>query len=170
MGVTSYGGRARRALLHKDNSVYWVGIGRTTSWTNEASPPAAAPGTTSIEEPICFVKPQMVSLVKPVNSGEDITVLGQKYAYVADENAVAQGARFLYIMAKFDPTLGQPYGNFRQVGVTSDLVPATGYDTASWLDPANVDSPGLLEYLHNDAVTNMSLSRQEVIEIIIEFR
>lgn len=170
MAVTTYIGRARRALLHKDNSTYWVAIGRTTAWDDENVPPAAEPGATDIEEAICFVQPQTVSLCKAVNEAGDFTHLGQQYSYVSDEDAIAEAARFLYILAKFDPTLGQPYGEFRQTGVFVNLVPATGYETAQWLAPAHVADRGILEYLDNDIKTTMATNRQEIIEIVIAFR
>lgn len=170
MGVTSYEGRARRAWLHKENSTYWVAIGRTTAWSNEASPPTPSPGSCDIEEPIVYVLPDLVSLCRIVSSGEDFTHLGTKYAYVSDSTeatAISEGARFLYIKASFDPTSGQPYGNFRQVAVYSNL------DTESvetWVAPASVIDRGTVEYLNNDTVTTMSLSRTETVELIIEFR
>ncbi len=170
MAVTTYIGRSRRALLHKDNSTYWVAIGRTTAWEDENVPPAETPGATDIEEAICFVQPQLASLCRPVNENGDFTHLGQQYAYVADEDALVEDGRFLYILAKFDPTEGQPYGEFRQTGIFCNLVPVAGYEQAQWLAPANVADRGVLEYLDNDVKTTMAQNRQEVIEIVIEFR
>lgn len=170
MAVTSYAGRARRALLHKDNSVYWVAVGRTTQWPDDENPPDPTPGDSDIDEPIIFVKPTTVSLCKTVESGEDITHLGQKYAFVADENAIDEGARFLYLLTRLDPTSGQPYDNFRQTAVFTNVVPASGHGTDSWLEPNDVDDSGLMEYLANDIVTTMASTRLEVIEIMIEFR
>ena len=114
--------------------------------------------------------PTTVSLAKVVTSGEDITHLGTKYEFVSDGNAIAEGARYLYLLARFDPTSGQPYDTFRQVALFSNLVPASGHESDSWLAPANVSSEGLLEYLDNDVSTIMTETRLEVIEIMIEFR
>ena len=170
MAVTTYAGRARRALLHKQNSTYWISIGRTTAWDDEENPPDPSPSASTIEEPIIYVTPTTVSLAKVVTSGEDITHLGTKYEFVADGNAIAEGARYLYLLARFDPTSGQPYDTFRQVALFSNLVPASGHESDSWLAPANVSSEGLLEYLDNDVSTIMTETRLEVIEIMIEFR
>lgn len=170
MAVTTYSGRARRALLHKTNSTYWVAIGRTTAWDDEDNPPDPTPSTSAITEPIIYVTPTTVSLCKVVTSGEDITHLGTKYEFVADEDAITEGARYLYMLARFDPTSGQPYDTFRQVAMYSNLVPGTGHESDSWLAPANVSSEGLLEYIDNDVATIMTETRLEVIEIMIEFR
>jgi hypothetical protein len=170
MGVTSYKGRARRALLHKTNSTYWCAIGRTTVWTDEENPPAADPTATDIDEAICFVKPSLISLCKIVQSGEDFTHLGTKYAYVSDQNALTENARFLYLVSRFDPSAGQPYDDYRQVAIFSDLVPDQGHELDSWLAPADVTDPGLLEYIDNDTVVTMASDRLGVIEIMIEFR
>lgn len=170
MAVTTYSARARRALLHKTNSTYWVSIGRTTAWDDEDNPPDPSPSAAAIEEPIIYVAPTQVSLCKVVTSGEDVTHLGTKYEFVADLDAIDEGARYLYLLARFDPTSGQPYDTFRQVALYSNLVPGTGHESDSWLAPANVSSAGLLEYLDNDVATIMTDTRLEVIEIMIEFR
>jgi len=170
MAVTTYQGRARRGLLHKTNSTYWVAIGRTTAWDNEKNPPDPSPTASTIEEPVVYVTPTQVTLCKVVSTGEDVTHLGTKYEFVDDVDAIDEGARFLYMLARFDPTSGQPYDTFRQVALFSNLVPATGHESDSWLAPANVSDEGLLEYLDNDVATIMTDTRLEVIEIMIEFR
>lgn len=170
MAVTTYSSRARRALLHKSNSVFWVCIGRTTAWADEENPPDPSPSASAVEEPIVYVKPTTVSLCKTVSTGEDVTHLGTKYAFVADVDAIDEGARFLYMLTRFDPTSGQPYDTFRQVGLYSDLVPASDHENDSWVAPAHVSDEGLLEYLDNDVATIMTSTRLEVIEIMIEFR
>jgi hypothetical protein len=170
MATTTYKSRARRALLLKDNSTFWGAIGRVTAWDNEASPPDPSPASTAVEETICYVQASLVALCTPVDDDEDVTVLGQKYAYVADEDAIDEGARFIYVKVIFDPSAGQPYDTFRQIGLFSDLVPSAGYESETWLAPENVDSSGLLEYLSNEQSTNMSTSKKEIIEIVIENR
>ena len=78
--------------------------------------PSAAPGDPGLEEPICYVRPQTISLCKLVDTDEDVIHKGNKYKFVADVNAVAEDARFLYLFARFDPTSGQPYANFQTGG------------------------------------------------------
>jgi hypothetical protein len=170
MATTTYTGRARRALLVKSNSTFWVCIGRTTAWEHEESPPSAAPGAVDVEEPIVFVKASDVSLCKYVAEGGDIEWFGDHYEFVDDDDAIEEQARFLYMVAEFHPAQGQPYGNFRQVGVYSNLVPATGHETETWLAPINVSDKGILEFIQNDVVTQQSVTRYERIPVVIEFR
>lgn len=170
MGVTSYRARARRALLHKQNSTYWVAIGRTTPWPNEDSPPLPSPGTNDIEEAIVFVRPQLVSLAKAVLADGDVEIDGQQFAFVADEDAVAEAGRFLYIKAVFNPADGIPTANFRQRAVFTELAPAAGHELDQWLAPANVSARGVMEYLAHTTMRSLGPGEQRVIELVIEFR
>ena len=90
MAITTYRGRARRAWLNKTHSVYWLAVGRTTPWTDEYAPPSPSPGYGDIQEAIVFTKAEFVSLCKIVTTGSDVTVKGQTYAYVADEDGIYQ--------------------------------------------------------------------------------
>jgi len=170
MDVTPYVDRARTARLHKQNSVYWAAIGRTTPWPDEENPPSASPGATDIEEAIVFVRPQTVSLVKTVTSGEDVIVSGQKYAFVADEDAIAEGARFIYFKIILDPASGMPTGNYRQKAIFTDLVPAAGHEADLWLAPANVASRGVLGRISNTPVRSFGPGEQRMFELIRTFQ
>lgn len=170
MGVATYVGRALRAVQFKQANTIWAVTGRQTPWADENVPVQPLPTITSILEPVCFVKPQIIKLCKTVTSGGDVQILGQRYAFVDDDDALTESARYIYSLARFDPTIGQPYGDFRQVGLYVNLIPATGYDNDLWLDPLNVADPGVLIYASSDTVTTMSIQRIELVEIIIEFR
>jgi len=170
MGVTTYGARTRRALIYKDANTFWCGIGGTAAWTNEAAPPSPSPATTALDTPIVYVSPTTVSLAAPVTSGGSVTINGQQYSLVSDANAVAQGARYLYLLARFDPSTGMPVANFREFGIFTALVPMSGHESDPWLAPANVESPGVLEYLSYYTVQSLGGSNLSTIEAIIEFR
>jgi len=170
MAITTYSGRARRALLHKTNSTYWVAVGRTTPWGDDLAPPSPNPSVVDIEEAIIFVKAEYVSLAKFVQSGGDVIVKGDRYSFVQDGDAILEQARFLYIRGRFDPSQGQPYGTFRQIAVFSNVVPATGHEDDTWLAPADISSRGVLEYIDNKPPTQMDTESEEVIQAIIEFR
>lgn len=180
MAVTTYMGRAHRAVLHYSDSVaiteltpyrtYWVGIGRTTPWTVELAPPSPSVAAVALEEPIVYVKAETVSLCKTVNSNPNVTVRGQGYQYVSIGDAISEFARFIYVKTRFDPSETQPYATFRQIAVFSRLVPTSGHLADEWLAPASVEDIGYCEYLENNAPTVMNLNRQEIVQVIIEFK
>lgn len=170
MAVSTYKGRANRAKLLYEDSTFWMAVGRTTAWPTELAPPSPSVSSIEVEEAIVYVKAEVVSLCKTISSNPDVTVRGQGYKYVLPVDAVEEFARFIYIRARFDPSNGQPYDTFRQIGVFSNLEPTQAHANDLWLAPANVLDEGILEYIENNAPTVMNLNRQEVIQVIIEFR
>lgn len=170
MASSTYDGRARRARLHKANSVYWMAIGRTTPWPDENKPPEFQPGDHTLDEPIVYVRPTMVSLAKLVNSGEDCMIGKQKYSFVADADAQSQQARFIYVKGVFNPALGMPVAGYRQRGIFTELITAAGHEDDQWLAPENVVSYGVMEYCENTDLRSLSTGEQRVIEIVLEFK
>jgi hypothetical protein len=170
MGATTYTGRVLRALQFKTNNELWGAIGRTTAWDNEADPPDDPVSATTIEEPIVYVKAALVTLSKIVSTDAHIIINSQGYAYVDDEDAYDEDARFLIVDVMFDPVVEQVYGNFRQIGLFANLTPTTGHESDDFLIPADVSDEGVLVYVHNDTVTTMAADRQEEVKIALEFR
>lgn len=168
---TSYVSRARNAWLNKTESTYWFGIGRTAAWTDENDPPTVPDDYTAIDTPIVYVKASLVKLAKIVVSGEDIIHNGVKYAWVADEDALTELARFLYCYCELTPGVGgQPYGTFRQTALYTDLVPATGHESDLWLAPANVEDVGNICYLANHIAVVLVESVTRAVPVMREFR
>lgn len=168
MGVSHYKGRALRALQFKQNNEIWGVIGRTSPYPDNDKLIPPLPSQESVPEPICYVRPQFLSLCRNVAVGGNIEIGGQRYEFIADNDAVDSDAYFLYALYRFDPTIGQPYGNYRQCGMVVNLEPADGYDNAVWLAPENVINPGILCFSENDTVATMSLARSEIIEMLYE--
>lgn len=168
MGVSNYKGRALRALQFKENNTIWGVIGKSSPYPDGDKLVAPLPSQEEIPEPICFVKPQFITLCRSVSVGGNIEIAGQRYEFVDDDSAIEDNAYFLYALFKFDPTVGQPYGEFRQCGMVVNLVPADGYDDSDWLSPENVVDTGILCFTENDDKTTMSLARSELIEMLFE--
>jgi hypothetical protein len=169
MAISSYKSCARRAKLIKENTTFWIGVGKFTEWDNENSPPNET-RLDELTEPICFVKASNVNLCKPVLADGDITYRGQSYSFVEDEDAVDELARFIYMIAEFHPSQGMPYGTYRQRAVLSELVPAVGHENDAWLAPANVLDQGITELLENDTPCYQSLEKYQVIPVVLEIR
>lgn len=169
MATSSYKGCARRAKIIKQNSTFWIGIGRTTPWEDENNPPNET-RLDELEEPVVFVKAWDVSLCKPVADNGDFSYRGQDYALVDDEDAIDELARFIYMKAEFHPAQGQPYGTYRQRAVLTDLVAAEGHSNDLWLDPSDVTDQGVTELLENDTPAYQSLEKYHVVPVVLEIR
>lgn len=168
----TYIGRVYDALALKTNATLWVAVGRTTAWVDEQNPPAADPSAITIEEPIVYVKipdEGAISLVKPVDVGEDVVVDSAKFDYVSDGNAYTENARFLFVQADFDGTT-MPYANYRQKAIFADLTPAAGHESDTWLAPADVDDEGVLLYLCNKTEQTYGATDTPCERTVIEFR
>ena len=101
----------------------------------------------------------------------DVVLADNNFAYIDDEDAYDEFARFLYAQFTFDGTIvGIPVGTFRQVGVFSELTPTSGHLTDTWLSPANVSDVGILEYISNRRPVTFSESEVRMERIIIEFK
>lgn len=169
MANASYKGCARRARIIKQNSTFWIGVGRTTAWDDDNDPPDET-RLDELTEPLIFVRAWNVSLCKPVLVDGDITYKGQQYAIVPDENAIQEMARFIYMVAELHPAQGQPYGTYRQRAILTDLVPAVGHENDTWLAPANVLDQGITELLENDTPCYQSLEKYQVLPAVLEIR
>lgn len=170
-GLHSYMGRARLALLFKEHSTLWAAFGRTTEWVDEDDPDVLENPLTveSLEEPIVYVKSSFVSLCKQVDDNGDVTVGGQDYEFVEDEDAISEEAMYLYSLYELNGPGGMPTGTYRQVAVFSNVVPAAGHASDDWLLPEDVDDFGNIEYMANRTkiVFTSGEVRQE--RVIIEF-
>ena len=172
MSITPYADCVRRALDFKNQPSLWVGLGRTTVWPNEEAPQAEDQLQTAIEEAFVYTVPHTVSLVKPVESGGDITVNGQQYDLVADENAYTEIARFCYVRGLFQPASNptMPVDTFRQHGICVGLVPASGHENDLWIAPGDVTSTGILAHLANHLAWSLARDEQErEVAFVIEF-
>jgi hypothetical protein len=172
MGIASYDACVQIALYRKQHYSWWAVLGKTTPWPDESVPPIETPASHNVDEPIVYVRPDTITLCKPVSSGGDITVAGQQYAFVADAAAYTDMARFIYIHAEFnvEENPGMPWGNFRQYGISTNLVPVAGHENDQWLAPANVQNPGKLEYFTNHVFRSFGPGDQRTFKIVLESR
>jgi len=170
-GAAAYAGRVGRALDFKGSKTLWCGIGRQIGWVDDLYPPEPDLTALTIEEPLVYVKADFTTLCVWSEVEADVEVADNYFAYIADVDALDNFARFLYAQFTFDGTIvGMPFGQFRQVGVFSDLVPASGHESDIWLPPANVSSVGTLEYISNRRPVTFSDGEVRMERIIIEFK
>ena len=160
MGVINYNSSVKHALYMKNDTPLWIVMGQQDAWPNEASPPSPLPGNTTVVQPIVAIKPSIASVATIVTAGvynglsapnRAIALIGGAQTYlqlVSDGDAYTDIARYLYLEALYDPvTAGMPaFTSFRTYYVVSGLVPASGYENALWIAPANITSYGMIEY------------------------
>ena len=170
-GAAAYSGRIRRALLFKEHSVLWCGLGRTSEWVDEQYPPEPVLSRTTIEEPFLYYKADFITLCVWSDVESDVVVAGNNYTYVLDEDAPELYARYLYAQFTFDGTIGgMPEGTFRQTGIFSNLVPASRHENDTWLVPADVSSVGTLEYISNRRPVTFSNGEIRMERAVLEFK
>jgi hypothetical protein len=176
-----YEGSVESALDLKAATLWLCFAGMTTPWSDDANPPTPAPGETAIAEPLVYIKASVQHLCRPVTLVEwealamdarvPVPINGIYYAYVDDEDAYTEVARWLYVQVTINPTgSGHPAGAFRMLRLLKGLVPAAGYEGADWLVPANVSSRGKLRWGDNIPVMTASGSNFFTAHIPIEFR
>lgn len=175
MSLIPYAGMVDGALKLKLDATLWLGIGRTSAWVNESSPPAENVASTVLDQPIGYKKVEMTALVKP-DAGGSIVFQGQNYSIVADNDAVAQIARYCYIKASLNYQESNSLGNvigavtFRQTGLFSGLVCQSGLEGETVLTPAQVQSVGRLVFLVNHTPRTRDVLMRDIIEILREFK
>lgn len=135
----------------------YVGLGKTTAWTDEANPPATTTDTTQLQEVIGYKKASTVSLCRPFVEGETTTLQTftygkNKYVLVPDEKAYTEKATLVYIESVIEGS-ELPVGSYRQVGVYTDVTPKTGVTKENLL-PSEVVSAGVLQLFENRIMQN----------------
>lgn len=179
--ATTYTDCVIDALRKKSEYLWFCFGGTTTPWDDDANPPAITPGTLAVAEPLFYAQREFASLARPVTQSEwealapdaraPRAINGIYYAYVADEDAHDEFARWLYVRGVADTQLSHPAGTIRIVGILSDLVPQAGYESATVLLPSQVSDPGKLRHLtHSSAFTLNETQNRLTIHAPIECR
>ena len=103
------------------------------------------------------------------DSGE-LEYRGTKWKVVLPENAVAQGARWVYVSTYLYYTELPTTAVYRQVGIYSGLTKAEGVSNSKYaLLPSDVSNAGLLEVIDNRKPEYRSGDMREYLKILIEF-
>jgi hypothetical protein len=144
---TKDGGIAACIGFYDVTATLWAAIGRTTAWSDDGTPPAEDSTVTVIDEIIGFKRILQKLLVTPDPLGT-IIYTDQNYRVVPRAQAFDQEVVDLHLEASFDGA-ELPLTTFRQVGIYEGLLPATGFEQALVLLPAQVASPGRLIWYRN---------------------
>lgn len=159
-------GHVARALSFYNSSNIFVGVGRTTAWSNESSPPNPTGAETAVEEVFGYKALYQKKIVKPSEDGE-IELLGQHWTEVLEANAYTQGAHWVYMSFILSGN-ELPLTTYRQVGIYTGLTKANGV-TKDNLLPAEVQDPGRLQVIDNRTAETRNANKRELIVLIVEF-
>ena len=162
-----------------DLSNLWMAMGRTTPWQDEENPPQEDPTVTSLDDTILgyrrFDRALLVVPVDPTSPNPPtgsgvISYKANQWEVVADADAYAKQARYVYLDAKITPGEDNfSYGVYRQVGLYHNLVPATGYESNVSLNPAQVADPGMLVGFDNNKSQRFTDNVSILEQIIVKF-
>lgn len=157
--------RVQNAIRFKNSATFWFGVGRTTPWSDESTPPSVDTSATALDELVGVQKASTVSLVYP-DAGGLITYRGQNYTVSTDGNALANDAKFVLIST----TLAYdtfPLTTFRQVGLYSDIVGTPA--EATILLPGAISDLGALEGIDNREAITRAIDGVQTLSYIISF-
>lgn len=158
-------GSVRICKLIKDGLIFWVGVGRTTPWPNENSPPAEDPTLTTLQEIQGYKRVDSVQFVVEDPNGT-ILFRNRRYRIVPEQNIYTEGARWLYLTATllFDQF---PIVTFRQTGIFVDVVPTAGNENKDVLLPNQVQSARLIGYVNHQPRIRVSWGK-DVLEFVLQ--
>ena len=180
MAVCTLQAHVSRALDFYNKSGLYFGIGKTSKWSASDVPdfdserdydirPPAPKNTDILKEILGYKRVEFKSLVVQDDSGS-LEYRNVKWKVVKPEDAVLEGARWVYLSAglAYDELPADlPY---RAVGVFSGLVPVEGTSEALYaLTPIQVKDSGLLEVIDFRRPVYRDVDVRERIKIILEF-
>lgn len=142
----------------------FIVVGQVSDWENEPTPDDADNTLATPDEPVVAIKPYLITLAVSVTA-EAYALLDPSVRSIASVNGVIvylehitendaydRGATFFLAKSYYDLALGHPAPStdgFRAYYYCTDVTPATGYEAADYLEPAQVDDYGLLFYVNN---------------------
>lgn len=179
--ITTIRGHVARALDFYSKTSVYVGIGKSSEWSEDDRTELTPEGTlvsddfppipmadNDLKEFIAMKKVDNKFLVYPSEDGE-LGYRGTKWAIATPESAVELGARWVYISTKLSYNDVSTDIDYRQVGVYSNVVPKESGETKYVLFPSDIDGMGLLEVLDNRKPIYREPDQQETLTFLIEF-
>lgn len=147
----------------------WLCIGRTTPWGEEDLPPQPDVGTTELDEPVVYKKIIEKYFVQEVSEDGDYYVSGTWYKILSEAEArTAKTNLVIFTTSLTFEEIGDEI-TFRQVGLYSNLIPAEGYEEATFLTPDQVEDPGWLEWFSNREPINVQPEQTQIFYIVLAF-
>jgi hypothetical protein len=181
MAICTLQGHVSRALDFKNKDGKFFGIGKSTVWSSEDMDdydssrdyeqyPPAPKNTDTLKEIIGYKRVEFCSLVVPDDVSGTLEYRGTKWRIVADEDAVKEGARWVYIFSELSYNELPTTVPYRQVGAYTGIVLNDSVNPAKYaVLPSEVKDSGILEILDNRKPVYRDDDVREKLKIIVEF-
>jgi len=146
-------------FVQQQTGSLWFVLGQITPWTtpySDISPPADSPTATGVNSPVCAMLATPTWVYEDDVGGAisfiDANGNTRKFTQVSSEStAIADGITQVLIQTTTPGSLISALGvsTFRQVGLYSNLVPAGGHGSDTFLAAANITNFGVLEAIES---------------------
>jgi hypothetical protein len=165
---------AIRFIQANGNSV-WAVLGQSSPWEDDSNPPAPSPTATTENSPFAAFQATAQWVYENGESGtyafvdtNGNTHLYSVYATAADVIA-GQGTIVMLTATASGANLSALEASFRQVGFATSLVPASGYESDTFLAAAHIESWGNLETLENRVPVSIISESSYAVAALLQF-
>ena len=181
MAIFTLKGHVSRALDFYNKGDIYFAIGKYTKWdassVEDFDPtrdydvdPPIPKNTDPFLEPIAYKYAQSRFMVVPDEDNGTLEYRGTKWRIVHPDDAIAEGARWVYITSILEYAEMPTDKAYRQVGVYTGLERAPGVPTDIYvLLPAQVADTGILEVLDDRKPVYRDADVKEQIKLVLEF-
>ena len=181
MAICTLQGHVSRAIDFYKKSGMFVGIGKSTPWSEEdvesydatrdyEQYPPAPKNTDELKEIIGYKRVEFRALVVQDDKNGTLEYRGTKWRIVPESDAVKEGARWVFVSTELTYNeLPVPYP-YRQIGVYTGLTLKEDVNLALYaVLPEQVEDKGILEVLDNRKPVYRDSDVREKIKLVLEF-
>ncbi len=180
MAICTLKAHVSRALAFYNLDSIWFSIGKSSRWTKDDIDdfdetidydkyPPVPKNTDEMKEIIGFKRVEFKAMVVQDDAGT-LDYRNVKWRVVDPENAVKEGARWVYVATGLSYNELPVENPYRQIGVHTGLKPVEGVlSTLYALLPNQVSDEGLLEVIDYRKPVYRDMDVRERIKLILEF-
>ena len=180
MAVCTLEGHVSRALDFYNKENIFVCIGKKNPWNEDTVDsydsnvdydryPPVPKNTDTIIEPIGYKKIDSRFMVVEDNVNGSLEYRGTRWRIVSPDNAITEGARWVYITTELSYSELPTSDPYRQVGIYTGLTPIESKLSENVLLPDEVENTGILEIIDNRKPVYRDSDVKEKIKLVLEF-
>lgn len=183
MAITTLKGHVSRALDFYDKDTSYFILGRTTPWTEadrtsntptsvvtvDDNHPPTPVKTDDITDIVGMKKVEAKFLVVPDESGT-LSYMNKKWKIIPKEEALNEGARWVFITSTIKYTEFPVDVSYRQVGACTSVKLQESADPNNYVVlPTDIKDKGILEILDNRKPIYREADQVEILKLVVEF-